>query len=130
MVLLEDAASEIAERRATCSQARTSPEPAVYREPPSLILDSFADALLEAPFLFGEEVTYFMTRIESTRRLIRMYALGLANAARTSDQDHRQIDFQALVNYEEYLGLARSQVRAEFASYLRLDGFRAWPSVH
>lgn len=123
VALLEEAVSEITDRRSRLRRFHRDPELATYREPPATVLDSFKEGLLEAPFLFGEDVTYFMTRIESTRGLVRMYALGLADAVGTSARSRNATHVQALIECEESLKDARSRAWVEFESYLRLNRF-------
>lgn len=95
-----------------------------YRELSPEVVAAYRSALLEAPFLFNDEISYFMRRVDSDRQNIRMYATHLAGSTEKSVAGtSKELNLHEMRDCEKRMRKARDQAGQLFRPYLKLNVF-------
>lgn len=119
--LLDEVVAEVYARRGHPAHAGLDRPQKAYKEVSPDVLAAFQSALLEAPFLFDDEVSYFMGRVEDTRRSIRRYAIYLeGESSKSAKGTSKELSLRELRESEKRIKGSRERAYRLFAPYLKL----------
>ncbi|MCF3463433.1 hypothetical protein GTY70_05995 [Stenotrophomonas maltophilia] len=121
--MLDAVLNEIAKRRGPTARRKNGEQSRPYGGLPDELVANFADAALEAPFLFDRDIAVLMHRIDHQRSTIRMYANYCAEIAPEAHETHRD-NFRRLTDLERDVEKTREMVQHRFEAYLALNPSR------
>ncbi|WP_415916531.1 hypothetical protein SE336_20965 [Xanthomonas arboricola] len=125
VAVLESAAAEIRHRRIPNYRRNNKQLGLPYEELPEEVVAAFRDCLLEAPFLFGQEITNYLRYIDHAIKEVRISAIYLAG----KDNDEllknaAQITARHLREMESSIEEEISTISKRFLPYLQLQRFQ------
>lgn len=121
--MLDAMLNEITNRRGPMARRKNGEQSRPYGGLPDELVANFADAALEAPFLFDKDIAVFMHRIDRQRSSIRMYANYCAEIAPEAHETHKD-DLRRLTDVERDVEKTREMVQQRFEAYLALKPSR------
>lgn len=125
VAMLECLMEEIRARRGPPHRDRNDKPEGQYQELPEKVVATFEDCLLEAPFLFDEDVTRFMQLVKMDHDHIRMYAKSLVGISQADAYASSQgSSFEALRDSEGRIKRANRNVKTAFQRHLKLQRFQ------
>ncbi|MGY8562968.1 hypothetical protein L0938_06060 [Paracidovorax citrulli] len=124
VAFLDEILAESYHRRGHLARARIDRIEKPYRELSPEVVAAYQSALLEAPFLFDDEISYFMRRVDSDRRNIKMYAMDLVgSSAKSVAGTSKELNLRVMRECENRMREARDRVGHLFHPYLKLKVF-------
>lgn len=122
VAMLDCMISEIYHRTGIIAHANENRPERPYTDIPAGVKDAFEDCLIEAPFLFDDDVARFMSRIEGEAWMIKSRASSLAGISPAAARGTlHETEYRLLRDAEKRVKKARERVRDVFGRYLALQ---------
>lgn len=123
--LLDALIAEIDQRRGPRYLASNNRPERIYQGLPAGVYEAYCQAMVEAPFLFDEEVSYFLRSIDRQRGDIQRYAtLVSGHTTATSQGKSDQSNRHNLRQAEERVRKSHAKAVQVFSPYLKLERSR------
>lgn len=127
VTMLEGVVAEIDQRRGPMYLASNMKPARPYQGLPDGVCEAFNEAMLEAPFLFGNELFRFMWMVDRDRCFIQKSATLMEGQIEAKCQDaHHKSNRDQLRQCEKRARKSLDRVRTIFSPYLKLTQSRIW----